>query len=138
MIELIKKYKEIIFYLFFGVCTTIINFFVFWIFSKYFNPEISNVFAWIISVIFAFVTNKLWVFRTTGFVFKELLEFTASRILSFAIDEGLLILLISYFFLNALISKIITNIFVVLLNYLLSKFIIFKKVDKWIIMLKLK
>ena len=42
MIELIKKYKEIIFYLFFGVCTTIINFFVFWIFSKYFNPEIRD------------------------------------------------------------------------------------------------
>lgn len=128
MIELIKKYKEIIFYLFFGVCTTIINFFVFWIFSRNLNPEISNAFAWIISVIFAFVTNKLWVFRTTGFVLKELLKFTASRILSFAIDEGLLILLISYFSLNALVSKIITNIFVVLLNYLLNKFIIFKKV----------
>lgn len=129
MIRLIKKYKEIIFYLFFGVCTTVINFFVFWIFSKNFNPEISNVFAWIISVIFSFITNKLWVFRTTGSVFKELLEFIASRILSFAIDEVLLIMLISYFSLNALMSKIITNIFIIVINYLLSKFIIFKKVN---------
>lgn len=125
--DLWKKYSEVISYLFFGVCTTAINFIVFFIVSKAIAPEISNVIAWFISVTFAFVTNKIFVFKTKGFSWKELSGFTGARVLSLVIDEILLIVMINVFAINALISKIVINVLVIIINYLLSKFLIFTK-----------
>jgi putative flippase GtrA len=91
--NLFNKYKEIISYLFFGV-TTLVNFVSFWAFNKILGESlylISNVIAWVISVVFAYVTNKLWVFESKSWKFRVLLkevpEFFAARVFSLCVEE---------------------------------------------------
>mgnify|MGYP003435033057 CR=1 FL=1 len=65
--ELIVKYKELLLYLIFGVLTTAVNFLAFWVFTKILGEElylINNAIAWVVGVIFAFVTNKIFVFES--------------------------------------------------------------------------
>ena len=83
--KLYKKYEEVILYVVFGVLTTLVNFVSFWVFNKILGEKfylVSNVIAWFISVVFAYVTNKLWVFESKSWAFKILLkevpEFSAS------------------------------------------------------------
>lgn len=125
--NLMSKYSEAISYLFFGVCTTLINFIVFFIVSNFIAPEITNIIAWIISVAFAYITNKIFVFKSKGFSIKEIFEFAGARIFSLLFEEACLIIMLNVFFVNTLLSKIIINVFVIIMNYVLSKFIIFKK-----------
>ena len=123
MVELIK-------YIFFGVTTTIINI-VSFIFMNHmgFDYRVSNVIAWTFSVLFAFYTNKKYVFNSKSndieVLKKESISFISARIFSLVLDMSLMILLINFMDTNQLISKIIVNILVVILNYLLSKFYIF-------------
>lgn len=138
--NLIKKFlnKETISYLIFGVLTTIINIVVFWfaerelafIMSEDAASLVGNVIAWVISVAFAFVTNKLFVFESKSMSFKvvmaELTGFVIARLLSLAFDEGFMFVAIVLLGMNSLLAKIISNVFVVIINYVLSKFFIFK------------
>lgn len=138
--NLIKKFlnKETISYLIFGVLTTIINIVVFWfaerelafIMSEDTASLVGNVIAWVISVAFAFVTNKLFVFESKSMAFKvvmaELTGFVIARLLSLAFDEGFMFVAIVLLGMNSLLAKIISNVFVVIINYVLSKFFIFK------------
>ena len=138
--NLIKKFlnKETISYLIFGVLTTIINIVVFWfaerelafIMSEDAASLVGNVIAWGISVAFAFVTNKLFVFESKSMAFKvvmaELTGFVIARLLSLAFDEGFMFVAIVLLSMNSLLAKIISNVFVVIINYVLSKFFIFK------------
>lgn len=138
--NLIKKFlnKETISYLIFGVLTTIINIVVFWfaerelafIMSEDAASLVGNVIAWVISVAFAFVTNKLFVFESKNMAFKvvmaELTGFVIARLLSLAFDEGFMFVAIVLLGMNSLLAKIISNVFVVIINYVLSKFFIFK------------
>ena len=138
--NLIKKFlnKETISYLIFGVLTTIINIVVFWfaerelafIMSEDAASLVGNVIAWVISVAFAFVTNKLFVFESKSMAFKvvmaELTGFVIARLLSLAFDEGFVFVAIVLLGMNSLLAKIISNVFVVIINYVLSKFFIFK------------
>lgn len=138
--NLIKKFlnKETISYLIFGVLTTIINIVVFWfaerelafIMSEDAASLVGNVIAWVISVAFAFVTNKLFVFESKSMAFKvvmaELTSFVIARLLSLAFDEGFMFVAIVLLGMNSLLAKIISNVFVVIINYVLSKFFIFK------------
>lgn len=126
------KYKEVLLYLFFGGCTTLVNILAFMI-IRLFGVEIyvSNALAWFISVVFAFVTNKLFVFESKGIgikkSIKECLYFFGCRILSLVFDMGLMYLMIDILSINELASKIVSNIFVIIINYVFSKLIIFKK-----------
>ena len=138
--NLIKKFlnKETISYLIFGILTTIINIVVFWfaerelafIMSEDAASLVGNVIAWVISVAFAFVTNKLFVFESKSMAFKvvmaELTGFVIARLLSLAFDEGFMFVAIVLLGMNSLLAKIISNVFVVIINYVLSKFFIFK------------
>lgn len=138
--NLIKKFlnKETISYLIFGVLTTIINIVVFWfaerelafIMSEDAASLVGNVISWVISVAFAFVTNKLFVFESKSMAFKvvmaELTGFVIARLLSLAFDEGFMFVAIVLLGMNSLLAKIISNVFVVIINYVLSKFFIFK------------
>ena len=138
--NLSKKFlnKETISYLIFGVLTTIINIVVFWfaerelafIMSEDAASLVGNVIAWVISVAFAFVTNKLFVFESKSMAFKvvmaELTGFVIARLLSLAFDEGFMFVAIVLLGMNSLLAKIISNVFVVIINYVLSKFFIFK------------
>ncbi len=145
--ELVLKYKELITYVFFGGLTTVVNLIVFKLSGMVLGDErylISNTIAWIVAVIFAFITNKLWVFESKSLsakvLFKEIPSFFAARVLSFIIEEiGLFVLVdllgFSKYSLNVMsieisgemISKLILAVVVVIFNYFCSKLIIFKK-----------
>lgn len=131
--ELIHKYEELIKYLIIGVLTTAINYVVFVILVKAIKIDmhVSNIIAWIVSVIFAYFTNKLFVFESKSFklnvIGKEILSFGAARILSLLLEELILYIFVDLLNMNQLIIKLIANVIVIIINYILSKFIIFKK-----------
>ena len=92
--DMLKKHKELLMYIFFGVLTTVVNFIAFGAFNNILGKNfylVSNAIAWIISVVFAYMTNKLFVFHSNSFapktLFKELIEFFVARIFSFIIEE---------------------------------------------------
>ena len=132
IIALMKKYREIILYLIIGALTTLVSFLVQWICKDIFLFD--NVFwetavAWFCSVLFAFFTNKLIVFESKqkqGF-FQELFMFYGARGFTGALEIGSMFLFVDIARLNYWAVKIITNVVIIVLNYILSKFIIFKK-----------
>lgn len=134
--ELINKYQELIKYLVIGVVTTVINYIVFALLVNTIKIDmhISNIIAWIISVIFAYFTNKLFVFESKSFKFdvigKEIVTFGAARIFSLLLEEVILYVFVDRLRMEKLLIKLIANIIVIIVNYILSKFIIFKKGSK--------
>lgn len=132
--KLYNKNKEIILYLIFGGLTTCINIVTYTIFAKIFNVNliVSNIIAWIVSIVFAYVVNKLFVFnskeKTLRKILKELSSFIFARVLSLVLfDIAAFALMINIFGINDLITKLITQVLIIVFNYILSKFIIFKK-----------
>ena len=131
--QMYHRYKEIVMYLIFGVLTTLVNIISYYIFTRVvpLGEYISNIIAWIISVSFAFVTNKLFVFdsksKKAKTLLKELTSFITFRLLSLGIDMGSMYVMISLLKFNDMIAKIIANGIVIILNYLFSKLFIFKK-----------
>lgn len=121
--------REIILYLIFGILTTIVNIISYILFTRIFslNYLISNVLAWFISIVFAYITNRIWVFESKrSNILLEFLLFTGGRIFSGAMDSILLYIFVGLLLLDDLISKIIIGIIVVITNYLFSKFLVFK------------
>lgn len=132
---ILQKYGEIIRYLIIGVMTTLVSLIVYYgLVFTILSPEnpielqIANVTSWIISVTFAYFTNRSFVFRVKDHhTFYELIKFFGSRLLTLFIDMLLMFIFVSVLHLNDKIIKIITQIVVIILNYLLSKFIVFIK-----------
>lgn len=133
LVGLLKKYKGIISYLFFGVCTTALNIVVYNVFYYILHSSnvSSNIIAWIVAVLFAFVTNKLFVFDSTSHTAKvvlgELLSFLGCRLVTGVIDLGIMYVTVDCLEQNAMLWKIISNVLVIVLNYVASKLVIFKK-----------
>ena len=132
--ELYMKYKEIINYVIFGGLTTVVNFITYFIVTKIFNIDevISNGIAWFISVLFAYITHKIFVFESKKSKFREIViemtSFFLARILSgVCCDVGTFALMIKVFNINDVIAKIVTQIMVIIMNYILSKLVIFRK-----------
>jgi len=131
IIELMKKYRQIILYLIFGVLTTLINIVAYWLFAHPLSlgTLASTILAWLTSVFFAFFTNKSIVFESRGkkrFLF-ELFTFLGSRVLTGVIDLAIMFVFVDVLLLNDMVIKIVSNIIVIVLNYVLSKFIVFRK-----------
>lgn len=132
MIKLTKKYKETISYLIFGILSTIVNIATYVFFSRIIkiNFMVSNIIAWFVAVIFAYITNKFFVFESKNinikFILKEITSFMSLRILSGLTELILMYIMINIMLINDFIVKIITNIVVVILNFIFSKLIIFK------------
>ena len=130
--KLLKKYKFIILYGIFGVLTTIINIVTYALCYDMFNISnvVSNIIAWILSVLFAFITNKIWVFESKCFDFKifikELWNFIVCRLATGALDLGIMYVGVDLLKGPALILKIASNIIVIILNYVMSKLFVFK------------
>ncbi|MFR3685575.1 MAG: GtrA family protein [Enterococcus sp.] len=130
-----KRLWEIFIYLFFGGLTTVVNIITFTLSYQMFhlNWPISNTISWIFSVLFAFVTNKVWVFQSKSENFKELTwefsKFIFARVVSFGMDMACMYLFIDMLHTGNLVAKIITQIVVVVANYIFSKVFIFKKVE---------
>lgn len=133
MIKVNNTHKEIIRYIIFGILTTIINYISYVILTRIFTvSELYSVaIAWIISIIFAFITNKFFVFNNkNNFILKEFALFTGSRVSTLLLDLSLMFILVKVLLFNDLVCKAIINILVIVLNYILSKFLVFKKVVK--------
>lgn len=123
---------EVFLYLVYGLLTTLINVLAFKFFiSLSLNYSISTIIAFIISVLFAFYTNSKFVFNMKAIKKKKLfylfLGFLTSRIFTLLVDLLSMVILIELFRFNELLSKLLSNFLVVLLNYILSKFIVFNK-----------
>ena len=130
IIELYKKYKEIINYLFIGGCTTIVSLLTYTLFLEVFKVhyQISNIISWIFAVTFAYITNKMFVFNSKNKnLLKEIYLFVKYRIFSLLVDILLMYLLIDVLKINELISKLFVQIIIVILNYVFSKLFVFKK-----------
>lgn len=134
--ELFKKYKSFIAYAFFGVCTTLVNLLSYKLF--YFVIGIKNVpatiLAWLFAVLFAFITNKLWVFDSKSFTpkvfLRELTMFFIFRIATGVLDVAIMWFTVDKMKWNAMVWKLISNILVIVLNYVASKLVIFIKKEK--------
>ncbi|SHH74646.1 Putative flippase GtrA (transmembrane translocase of bactoprenol-linked glucose) [Clostridium collagenovorans DSM 3089] len=132
MKSLYIKYEKIIKYLIFGVLTTAVNIGIYFLLVNLFkiNYLIGNTVAWIASVIFAYITNKIYVFKSRTISFWESLRecssFIACRIFSGAIDMLTMYIMIELVSVQSILAKFISNVIVILLNYILSKLIIFK------------
>ncbi len=126
-----KKFKKYISYLIFGILTTLINYLTYSVFVLMgFYYLMSNLLAFAVSVIFAYITNKKWVFADSEYSnlsIKEFLKFTGSRVFTLLLESSFLFLFIDLLHYNIFKVKVVTTIFVVLVNYLLSEFYIFKK-----------
>ena len=130
--ELLKKYREQIAYLFFGGLTTLVNwgtYALLTVFPSFTNLSAANAAAWLAAVLFAFFTNKFFVFRhkSDEHMLREFLTFFGARVLSGIVEIGGFALLVDVMHLNDWLVKIAISVFVVLANYVLSKFLIFKK-----------
>ena len=133
MKNLLMKYKSFILYAVFGVCTTLINWGAYYLCYSVINiPNVpSTIIAWIVAVAFAFITNKIWVFDSKSFEGKTLLyeiwTFIAARLATGALDVVVMYFAVDVFAMNSTVWKLISNIIVIVLNYILSKLVIFRK-----------
>ena len=123
------KNEELWNYLIVGGLTTLVSILSYGLFSKVFNIKyiISNILSWILSVLFAYFTNRWFVFHSKNKnKLKEFITFTGSRVLTLLLDTGLMILFIELIKLDDLIAKVIVQFVIVIANYIISKLIVFK------------
>ena len=143
--KLIKSnaFRELFIYGVVGVLTTVVNYIAYFASTRIgamicgVSPDhaalivVANVIAWILAVIFAFWANKKYVFRSMDWgkntLKKEIPGFVAARLLSLVMDIGIVELMVHGMGIDDLISKLVSNIVVIIVNYFLSKFLIFKK-----------
>jgi len=131
--KLLIQYQDILLYGIFGVLTTAVNIISYWIFAHPFGIATmpSTVLAWILSVCFAYLTNRKWVFHstasTTSEYVKEILSFFSCRIATGVVDWVCMFVFVTLLSFNDVLIKTLANVLVIILNYVASKLIIFKK-----------
>jgi len=130
---LLQKYRGLILYGVFGALTTAINIAAYALCYRVLKlPNVpSNVVAWVLAVLFAFVTNKLYVFESKslerGTVLRELLSFVGARLATGLLDLAVMFVGVDVLHGPDLVFKVASNIVVILLNYVFSKLIVFRK-----------
>lgn len=131
--SLVKNHWDIITYLFFGVLTTVVNYLVYLpVYNLlHLSASLSNVIAWVAAVAFAYLTNKPWVFKSHDWsrqtVIPELTKFVSCRLASGIMETVILLVTVDLFHWNGNIWKLVTSVLVVVLNYVASKLLVFKK-----------
>lgn len=161
--QLFIKYKEIILYIIFGVLTTLVNWATYWVLARIWAQQmeqeqvlftlfgktitvglffifLANFIAWVAGVIFAFVTNKIWVFESKSWkpavALKEFWLFVLARLITGVLEWFGVPLLVAIglnqplFGAEGFVAKLLVSVIVVILNYVFSKLIIFKNKDK--------
>ena len=140
--ELYLKYKEIINYLFFGVLTTVVN-----LIAKYtllftildatnaFELQVSVIISWLVACTFAYITNRLWVFESkTKEIIKEIIKFYTSRIVTLGLEMIIMFIFVTALKLNSdlwvIVWTLVSQVVVIVGNYILSKLIVFKNRKK--------
>ena len=130
--ELLKKYRSQLIYLVFGVLTTLVNYIVYIPCYHYLqSASLSNSIAWVFAVIFAYLTNKPFVFQSHDWskevVLPELSKFVATRLSSGLIETAILFVSVDLLHGNGNIWKLITQVLVIIINYVGSKLLVFRK-----------
>ena len=142
--------KEVVLFVVFGLLTTAVSMLSFWIFNKLFSFAgwsgvlhlflksgkdyaymDANVLSWVCAVTFAFITNKLFVFESKSWEKKNTLReagsFFGARLFSLLVDEGLMLLFVSAIGMKKMWAKLIVQVIIVIINYVLSKAFVFRK-----------
>ena len=128
-----KKNKSVLLYLFFGALTTAVSIVSFWLFGTMLglNLHIANTISWVLAVTFAFVTNRNWVFeastRSKRDFFRQMSNFYVGRFTTYLVEELILFVFVNLLAFNQDIIKIIAQFVILALNYVISKFIVFRK-----------
>lgn len=127
--------REVISYLIFGVLTTLVNWVVYAAMVKvHIDYHIATAVAWAVSVLFAFIVNKIFVFQSynmrPAFVMKEITSFVACRAVSGVMEMVFMIVMVSWIHMDEYISKIAVSVIVVIVNYVFSKLFIFRKSEE--------
>lgn len=134
MIKIYKKYEELINYLIIGILTTVVSLATYYLLtltvldaSNAIYLQIANIIAWLASVTFAYFTNRKFVFKLQNKSnIHEGINFYLSRISTLLIDMLIMYIFVSLLKFDNRIMKLITQIVIIILNYVLSKFIVFK------------
>ena len=133
LLELWKKYEEGINYLFWGGIAFVLSMVLFYLFANvmHMNEQPANVITWIICVIFTYVTNRTFVFKSktkgAGAIGKEFFNFTTARLATLILENLTLFVCIDLFHMYNMLAKLIGQFLVIVSNYVLSKLWIFKK-----------
>ncbi len=136
MRTLFKKFcnKETILYLVFGVLTTAVDYIVYILLRDVVHYMVNTVISWLAAVIFAFITNKLFVFESKDFslpvLMKEIIAFFGARVASLLFTGIFMWLTVDLLSWNDLLAKILSSGFVIIMNYFFSKLFIFKKKEE--------
>lgn len=133
--ELFNKYKEVIMYLIFGVLTTVVSLVSYYLLTiTILNPEsglqlqIANILSWIISVAFAYITNRKYVFESKSKEFvKEISSFVGGRVVTLLMDMAIMFIFVTVLHLNDKVFKLVSQVVVIVANYIISKIFVFKK-----------
>ena len=131
MLKILFKYKQFLLYALFGGLTFVVSVMSYGFFCTLlaFNELFSKLLSWILAVSFAFFTNRIWVFQsptnTSREFFHQLLKFFSSRLATLGVEEIILLLFVTIMHLPNMLVKIAAQIIVIILNYILSKKVIF-------------
>ena len=127
---LYKKHKSVLLYSFFGGLTTLVSIGSFILANTVLDHHIANLISWICAVTFAYVTNRIWVFDSQAkgaAIFREVLTFFGGRLFSLGVEEVILLVCVDWLQLNSTVIKLVAQIVVLLLNFFISKFLVFRK-----------
>lgn len=135
IIELYKKYEEIINYLIVGGLTTVVSLGSYYLAvftvlnpNNAFELQVANIFSWVCAVTFAYFTNRKYVFKSKSKnKLKEITSFVSSRILTLLMDMAIMFISVTLLHMNDKIAKLIVQVVVTVMNYVLSKLFVFKK-----------
>ena len=133
LLKMWNRYQDVFLYLFFGALTTAVNYAVYLPLYNLlgWSGAGSNVIAWAAAVVFAYVTNKPFVFKSMDWSLKvvlpELTKFIGTRIASGLLETGIIFLTVDLLNWNGNIMKVVTSVLVVIINYIGSKLLVFRK-----------
>ena len=136
MRDLLNRHRDVIAYLFFGVCTTMVNILVYWLASRllHMGTVPASVVAWVCAVLFAYLTNRKWVFHSVATgrseILSEISRFFLARLATGVFDWAFMYVTTEKLRWHDLVMKAVANIVVIVLNYVFSKFLIFKRETK--------
>ncbi len=138
--NLLTRYRQMILYLIFGGLTTVVDWGLSFLLYYFWGDAIeatawlvhgANVIAWAAAVLFAFVTNRIWVFQSLkkGFlpILGELVSFAGGRVLTLLLQEAMFVIFFDILGINAYVVKIVAAVLVIILNYVISKLFVFRK-----------
>jgi putative flippase GtrA len=131
--KLYNKYRDLIPYAVFGVLSTLVNIGSYWLFAHLIHMGVmpSTILAWLVAIIFVYITNRKWVFHSEAVgpkaISKEIASFLTCRLLTGFVDWGSMFIFTDVLHFNDVAVMTLANIVVIILNYIASKLVIFKR-----------